>query len=79
MEPARYARFIATLDELVEEGAVPLERIDDAVTRILRVKLAMGLMDAGRSQLSDRALDGRFGSAGIAKSRAAPCASRWCC
>jgi len=62
MEPARYARFIATLRELVEEGRVPLERVDNAVTRILRVKFAMGLMDERRSQLADRSLTRRFGS-----------------
>ncbi len=62
MEPARYARFIATLRELVQEGRVPLARIDDAVTRILRVKLAMGLMDESRSQLSDPALVREFGA-----------------
>ena len=62
MEPARYARFIATLRELVQEGRVPLARIDDAVTRILRVKVAMGLMDEHRSQLSDPALARDFGS-----------------
>ncbi|HEX5047993.1 MAG TPA: glycoside hydrolase family 3 N-terminal domain-containing protein [Gammaproteobacteria bacterium] len=62
MEPAGYARFIATLRELVDEGRVPLARIDDAVTRILRVKLAMGLMDSKRSQLADRSLHASFGS-----------------
>ncbi len=31
-----------------------MSRIDDAVTRILRVKFAMGLMDPNRSQLADR-------------------------
>lgn len=62
MEPARYARFIATLRELVQEGRVPLARIDDAVTRILRVKIAMGLMDESRSQLSDPALAREFGA-----------------
>jgi beta-glucosidase len=62
MEPARYSRFIATLRELVGDGSVPMERIDDAVTRILRVKFAMGLMDTHRSQLSDPELVGEFGS-----------------
>jgi beta-glucosidase len=41
----RYGEFISSLQELVEEGKVPLSRIDDAVTRILRVKFAMGMMD----------------------------------
>src|SRR5207253_967791 len=40
-----------------------MSRIDDAVLRILRVKYAMGLFEAGRSQMADRALQRRFGSA----------------
>jgi beta-glucosidase len=39
-----------------------MSRIDDAVTRILRVKFAMGLMDKKRSQLADRKLQSSFGS-----------------
>ena len=62
MEPAGYARFIATLRELVDEGRVPLARIDDAVTRILRVKLAMALIDPQRQRLADRSLHASFGS-----------------
>lgn len=62
MEPGRYAAFIGNLTALVEEGRVPVSRIDDAVTRILRVKAAMGLLDAGRPQLADRRLHARFGS-----------------
>src|SRR5471032_2843839 len=42
---------------------VPMSRIDDAVTRILRVKFAMGLMDKSRSPLADRRLHKTFGSA----------------
>jgi len=44
----------------VNEGKVPMSRIDDAVTRILRVKFAMGLMDAERSQLADRASQAKY-------------------
>src|SRR5205823_2986042 len=44
-------------------GRVPMTRIDDAVKRILRVKMAMGLMSKRRSQLADRRLRGTFGSA----------------
>ncbi len=62
MVPQRYREFIANLKALVEEGKVPMERIDDAVTRILRVKFAMGLMDPKRSQLADRGLHKSFGS-----------------
>src|SRR5262249_54482246 len=53
----------ATLLDLGKTGEVPLTRIDDAVLRILRVKYAMGLMEPGRSQLADRALQASFGSA----------------
>jgi beta-glucosidase len=63
MVPSKYKEFIADLKQLVEEGAVPIARIDDAVTRILRVKFAMGLMDPKRSQLADRGLHKTFGSA----------------
>ena len=64
MEPTNYRNFFNTLKELVKEGKVPMSRIDDAVTRILRVKFAMGLMDKNRSQLADRKLHATFGSAG---------------
>ena len=63
MEPNDYPRFFALLSELVNEGRVSAARIDDAVTRILRVKFAMGLMDKGRSPLADRRLHRSFGSA----------------
>ena len=63
MLTTQYADFHAKLKELVTEGKVPMTRIDDAVTRILRVKLAMGLMEKGRSPLADRALAKDFGSA----------------
>jgi len=62
MEPNSSQRFIALLTELVNEGRVPMSRIDDAVTRILRVKFAMGLMNKTRSPLADRGLHRSFGS-----------------
>lgn len=62
MVPSRYKEYIADLKQLVEEGVVPMSRIDDAVTRILRVKIAMGLLDSKRSQLADRGLQKGFGS-----------------
>ena len=63
MVPDKYRELYALLVELVQENKVPLARIDDAVTRIMRVKLAMGLMDKGRSHLADRSLHRSFGSA----------------
>ncbi|HWX25777.1 MAG TPA: glycoside hydrolase family 3 C-terminal domain-containing protein, partial [Vicinamibacteria bacterium] len=62
MVPGRYREFFTTLKSLVEGGGVPLSRIDDAVTRILRTKFALGLLDPGRSCLADRSLHRSFGS-----------------
>ena len=62
MVPDHYRLFISNLKSLVEDGTVPMSRIDDAVTRILRVKFALGLMDSTRSQLADRSLYKTFGS-----------------
>ncbi len=44
MVPDHYVQFIKNLKELVQDGTVPMSRIDDAVLRILRVKFAMDLM-----------------------------------
>jgi beta-glucosidase len=44
MEPYNLA-FCPTLAELVEEGAVPLGRINDAVRRVLRLKFRLGLFE----------------------------------
>jgi beta-glucosidase len=41
-----WVTFIKYLQELVNEGTVPMERIDDAVLRILRFKQRIGLFDA---------------------------------
>ncbi len=62
MVPEHYQEFIARLKESAQDGTVPMARIDDAVRRILRVKIAMGLMDKNHSQLADRSLWKQFGS-----------------
>ncbi len=62
MEPQRYAQFCTNLKELAEEGTVPMSRIDDAVTRILRVKIAMGLLDKDRSPFKVESAVEEFGS-----------------
>ena len=59
----KYAAFCQRVQELVNEGKVPMSRIDDAVTRILRMKFAAGLMDKKHSPLADRRLQVSFGSA----------------
>jgi beta-glucosidase len=63
MLTTQYADYCTKLKELVNEGKVPMSRIDDAVTRILRVKFAMGLMDPKRPPFADRTLWNSFGSA----------------
>lgn len=62
MVPNEYVRFFTMLKELVQEGRVPMSRIDDAVTRILRVKSAMGLLEKNPPVLADRGLHASFGS-----------------
>jgi beta-glucosidase len=62
MVSARYREFYTTLKGLVEDRSVPAARIDDAVRRILRVKVALGLLDERRSPLADRSLASSFGS-----------------
>jgi len=63
MVPEKFHEFYDTLLDLAKTGEVPMARINDAVTRILRVKFAMGLMDPKRNQLADRSLHKTFGSA----------------
>ena len=62
MVPSNYKIFCKNLRELVDDGRVPMSRIDDAVTRILRVKFALGLFDEGRSTLADANLHNTLGS-----------------
>jgi len=59
----RWVGFIKNLLELVEEGTVPMSRIDDAVLRILRFKQAAGLLKAPTPQ--------KPGAIGTAANRAA--------
>jgi beta-glucosidase len=63
MVPDKYVEFFETLKGLVQDGKVPQARIDDAVTRILRTKFALGLMKPRRNHLADRSLHRKFGSA----------------
>lgn len=45
MVPYAWQQWISTLTEAVNAGDVPMERIDDAVSRILRVKFMLGLFE----------------------------------
>jgi beta-glucosidase len=63
MVPERYKQFFKLLRANVDEGKVPLSRIDDAVLRILRVKLAMRLMSPDTNVLAIPSAQKTFGSA----------------
>ncbi len=63
MVPETWKPFISGLKTEVERGAVPIERIDDAVGRILRVKSASGLFDRPRPWARRGSNDTEFGSA----------------
>lgn len=58
----KYREFVRLLQELVNEGKVPVSRIDDAVTRILRVKFAMGMMEKDAKLMAEPAMVAEFGS-----------------
>lgn len=60
MVPHNYVYFISELKKLVQSGEVPMSRIDDAVRRILRVKVQMGLFER---TMTDRSLTSTIGSA----------------
>ena len=45
MVPYNYKLFIDAMTMAVENGDIPLERVDDAVRRILTVKFALGLFE----------------------------------
>lgn len=59
MVPYNYTEFIDTLTNHVNNKAIPMSRIDDAVRRILRVKFTMGLFE---NPLADQSFVGQLGS-----------------
>lgn len=58
MVPHDWRQFTTALIRAAETGDVPMERIDDAVRRILRVKAEMGLFDGVRTDTSSVAAFG---------------------
>ena len=62
MVTKRYREFVTLLQELVVEGRIPMSRIDDAVTRILRVKFAMGMMKQDAALFAQAEAQRNFGS-----------------
>lgn len=68
MAPDTWRAIYDDLLARAQAGEIPMERIDDAVTRILRVKLRLGLLDASRP--SERALSGQWDILGAPEHRA---------
>ncbi|MGB2359819.1 MAG: glycoside hydrolase family 3 N-terminal domain-containing protein [Porticoccaceae bacterium] len=71
MVPYAWQSFIANTIAQVENGTLPLSRIDDAVTRILRVKLRAGFADkvkpSARPHANNSALIGAAAHRAIAR------------
>jgi beta-glucosidase len=59
-------RFCTLLKELVQEGKVPMSRIDDAVRRVLRLKYRIGLFERPNTLLADYPLFGSEQYAAVA-------------
>ncbi|WP_083721159.1 glycoside hydrolase family 3 protein [Sphingopyxis sp. QXT-31] len=68
MAPASWKGLYGSTLAAAKSGALPMARLDDAVRRILRVKLRAGLFEAGRP--SARAYAGRYELLGSAVHRA---------
>lgn len=62
MEPYTWKEVIGYIVELVEEGKIPQERLDDAVRRILRVKFEAGLFEEQVGSDTENQLLEAFGS-----------------
>jgi beta-glucosidase len=58
--------YCTLLKELVEEGAVPVSRIDDAVRRVLRVKYRLNLFDVPNTPAEDYPMFGSPEHAAVA-------------
>lgn len=68
MAPDSWKPLYHSLLAQVKDGTVPIARLDDAVTRILRVKMRLGLFEAGKP--SSRPLAGRWDLLGAPAHRA---------
>lgn len=59
MIPYNYTEFTDLLTSLVKKKVIPMSRIDDAVTRILRIKFIAGLFE---NPMSDESFVSYLGS-----------------
>jgi len=68
MAPDSWKPLYESLLKQAKAGEVPMARIDDAVARILRVKIRLGLLDAGKPSV--RPLSGQWDLLGAPEHRA---------
>lgn len=60
MVPDDWKALMASLIEQVENGTIPMERVDEAVARVLRVKQRAGLLGSDVKRPSQRGYAGRY-------------------
>nr|WP_305956734.1 glycoside hydrolase family 3 protein [Aurantiacibacter sp. 219JJ12-13]MDP5260029.1 glycoside hydrolase family 3 N-terminal domain-containing protein [Aurantiacibacter sp. 219JJ12-13] len=60
MVPDDWKGLMDTLIAQVEDGTIPMARLDEAVERVLRVKYRAGLLGEGVQRPSERGVAGRF-------------------
>ena len=60
MVPDDWKALIESLVAQVNDGTVPMARVDEAVGRVLRLKMRLGLLDADARKPSERANAGDY-------------------
>ncbi|ANY21392.1 Periplasmic beta-glucosidase precursor [Tsuneonella dongtanensis] len=70
MVPDDWKGLHDSLVRQVRDGTISMERLDEAVGRVLRVKLRAGLLEKGALKPSMRGLGGRYATLGSAEHRA---------
>jgi beta-glucosidase len=70
MVPDDAKELHASLVAQVKDDTIPMSRVDEAVTRVLRVKLRAGLLDPGAKQPSERFNGGKLALLGSPNHRA---------
>lgn len=60
MVPDDWKPLMESLTAQVEDGTIPMSRVDEAVTRVLRVKQRAGLLGAEAKRPSERGYAGRY-------------------
>ena len=70
MVPDEWKPLLENLVAQVDDGTIPMARLDEAVGRVLRVKLRAGLLDADAARPSERPNAGDYGLLGSPEHRA---------